>query len=91
MAFAAVARPSHRRDFGDTGVGAHLVERAGDGVAAARALEFLILTAARTMEVIGAKPDELKDRMWTVPAVADLFMGPLAIRCKGNHDQYRIG
>ena len=37
---------------------------------AARALEFTILTAARTSEVIGAKRDEIdrKARMWTVPA-----------------------
>jgi integrase len=41
--------------------------RAQHGVAA-RALEFLILTAARTGEVIGARPEELKDKIWTVPA-----------------------
>ncbi|WP_316186210.1 MULTISPECIES: tyrosine-type recombinase/integrase [unclassified Bradyrhizobium] len=41
--------------------------RAQEGVAA-RALEFLILTAARTGEVIGARPDEIKDKVWTVPA-----------------------
>ena len=37
---------------------------------AARSLEFLILTAARTGEVIGAKWDEidLKQKIWTVPA-----------------------
>lgn len=38
--------------------------RREDGVAA-RALEFLILTAARTGEVIGAAPDEIKDGTWT--------------------------
>jgi integrase len=31
-------------------------------------LEFLILTAARTGEVIGTTPDEIKDQVWTVPA-----------------------
>lgn len=41
--------------------------RAQDGVSA-RALEFLILTAARTGEVIGALPDEIKDKVWAVPA-----------------------
>nr|WP_315763754.1 MULTISPECIES: site-specific integrase [unclassified Bradyrhizobium] len=41
--------------------------RVQEGVAA-RALEFLILTAARTGEVVGARPDEIKDRVWTVPA-----------------------
>src|SRR6516164_1774875 len=37
---------------------------------AARALEFLVLTAARTGEVIGARWDEidLLDKTWTVPA-----------------------
>jgi len=36
---------------------------------AAKALEFAILTAARTGEVIGARWDELniRDRLWTVP------------------------
>ncbi len=41
--------------------------RTHDGVSA-RALEFLILTAARTGEVIGARPDEIKERVWAVPA-----------------------
>jgi integrase len=41
--------------------------RAQGGVAA-RALEFLILTAARTGEVIGARPGEVNDKVWTVPA-----------------------
>jgi integrase len=43
--------------------------REHDGVAA-RALEFLILTAARTGEVIGARWSEidLLDKTWTVPA-----------------------
>ncbi len=35
---------------------------------AARALEFLILTAARTGEVIGAGPSEIAPKTWTVPA-----------------------
>ena len=39
-------------------------------IVAARALEFLVLTAARTGEVIGARWQEidLKNRIWTVPA-----------------------
>jgi integrase len=43
--------------------------RAQKGVAA-RALEFLILTAARTGEVIGARWDEidLQAKIWTIPA-----------------------
>jgi integrase len=37
---------------------------------AARALEWLILSASRTAEVIGAKPDEIDDdkAVWTIPA-----------------------
>ena len=37
---------------------------------AARALEFLILTAGRTTEVLGAKLDEInaRDRVWTIPS-----------------------
>ena len=35
----------------------------------ARALEFAILTAARSGEVLGAKWDEIGDSLWTVPAV----------------------
>jgi integrase len=41
--------------------------RGQEGVAA-RALEFLILTAARTGEVIGAGRDEITDKVWIVPA-----------------------
>ena len=41
--------------------------RAQEGTAA-RALEFLILTAARTGEVIRATPSEIQDGLWTVPA-----------------------
>jgi integrase len=41
--------------------------RKEEGVAA-RALEFLILTVARTGEVIGAPPGEIKGKVWTVPA-----------------------
>jgi integrase len=34
----------------------------------ARALEFLILTAARTGEVLGAQWDEIDGNVWTIPA-----------------------
>ncbi|MBS0277781.1 MAG: integrase arm-type DNA-binding domain-containing protein [Proteobacteria bacterium] len=40
--------------------------RAQEGVAA-RALEFLILTVARTSEVIGTPPNEIKGKVWIVP------------------------
>src|SRR5262249_35105828 len=35
---------------------------------AARALEFAILTAARSGEALGARWDEIKDDVWTIPA-----------------------
>jgi integrase len=41
--------------------------RERDGIAA-RALEFAILTAGRTGEVLGARWDEIRDSVWTVPA-----------------------
>lgn len=40
--------------------------RREDGVAA-RALEFLILTAARTSEVLDLPPSEIANALWTVP------------------------
>jgi integrase len=41
--------------------------RRQEGVSA-RALEFLILTAARTGEISGAWMDEIEDEIWTIPA-----------------------
>jgi len=51
-------------------VPAFMAELKNRDAVAARALEFAILTAARTGEVIGAKWDEidLGDRVWTIPA-----------------------
>jgi len=45
-----------------------------DGVAA-RALEFTILTVMRTGAVIPTAPDEIQDKVWTIPAA----------RMKGEH------
>jgi len=51
-------------------IAAFLAELRRQQGVAARALEFLILTAARTGEVIGARWDEfdLAEKAWTVPA-----------------------
>jgi integrase len=51
-------------------IGTFLIELRQQGGIAARALEFAILTAARTGEAIGARWDEfnLAERLWTVPA-----------------------
>ena len=58
-----------------------MVELRKDQAGAARALEFLILTAVRTSEAVGARWDEIDfDLMtWTVPAV----------RMKG-HREHRV-
>jgi integrase len=51
-------------------VGAFMVALRGDSSVAARALEFLILTASRLGEVLGATWAEinLADSVWTIPA-----------------------
>jgi len=51
-------------------IGAFMADLRQQPGVAARALEFAILTAARTSEVIGARWDEIDmaDRIWTVPA-----------------------
>jgi integrase len=50
---------------------------------AARALEFVILTAARTSEVLGAQWDEfdLDARLWTVPANRMKVDASIGYRC----------
>ena len=50
-------------------IGAFMEALRGQEGVAARALEFLVLTAARTGEIIGARWDEvdLKDKIWVVP------------------------
>jgi integrase len=65
-----VRRVEHHAALPYPEIGAFTAElRQQEGVAA-RALEFAILTAARTGEVIGAKWDEIDpgERLWTVPA-----------------------
>ncbi len=65
-----VRRVEHHAALAYPEIGAFMAElRQQEGVAA-RALEFAILTAARTGEVIGARWDEfnLAEGLWTVPA-----------------------
>jgi integrase len=62
------ARVKHHAALAYADIGAFMKDlRTQDGTAA-RALEFLILTAARTGEVIGARPEEfdLAKALWTV-------------------------
>ena len=49
-------------------IGAFMTELRGRDGVAALALEFAILTAARTNEVLGAKWDEFDGQIWTIPA-----------------------
>ena len=65
-----VRRVEHLAALGYHEIGAFMAElRQQEGIAA-RALEFLILTAARTGEVIGARWGEINiaERLWTIPA-----------------------
>jgi integrase len=63
-----VAPVEHHAAMGFADVPAFLRElRERDGMAA-RALEFLVLTAARTSEVIGAEFGEIDAGVWTIPA-----------------------
>ncbi len=49
-------------------IGAFMVELRGRDGVAALALEFAILTATRTNEVLGARWDEIDGQVWTIPA-----------------------
>jgi integrase len=65
-----IAKVQHHAALPYADIGAFMVELPGRAGIAARALEFLILTAARTGEVIGATWDEfdLAAKTWTIPA-----------------------
>jgi integrase len=65
-----VRRVEHHAALPYVEIGAFMAELGQQEGVAARALEFAILTAARTGEVIGAKWDEidLGVRLWAVPA-----------------------
>lgn len=65
-----VQKPGHHAALPYDDMGAFMVAlREQDGISA-RALEFAILTATRTNEVLGAVWDEfdLEKRLWTIPA-----------------------
>jgi integrase len=65
-----VRRVEHHAALPYAEIGTFIAELQQQEGVAARALEFAILTAARTGEVIGAKWDEIDfgERLWTVPA-----------------------
>lgn len=64
------ARVKHHPALPYAQIGAFMAALKAQEGTAARALEFTILTCARTGEVIGANPDEfdLKKSLWTIPA-----------------------
>ena len=65
-----IKRVRHHPSLPYTEIGSFMSELGKAGGVAARALEFTILTGARTGEVIGATWDEidLTGKVWTVPA-----------------------
>ncbi len=65
-----VAKPRHHPALPFAEVGAFVAQLRQEQGIAARGLEFLILTAARTSEVTGATPAEVNRQksLWTVPA-----------------------
>jgi integrase len=67
---AAAGRSAHHEALPYGEVPAFIAELRQQNGIAARALEFAILTATRTGEVIGARWDEidLAERLWTIPA-----------------------
>jgi integrase len=67
---AKIHRPKHHAALPYTEIGAFMAHLKTMNGAAARALEFAILTAARSGEVLGARWPEINfaTRVWTVPA-----------------------
>jgi integrase len=65
-----VRRVEHHPTLPYAEIGAFMQSLRQQEGTAARALEFLILTASRTSEVVGARWDELhlKQKLWAVPA-----------------------
>jgi integrase len=65
-----VRRVEHHAALPYSEIGAFMAELRQQQGVAARAFEYLILTAARTGEAIGTRWDEINiaDRVWTIPA-----------------------
>jgi integrase len=65
-----IAKPEHHAALPYTEIGSFMSDLRGRDSTSAHCLEFLILTAARTGEVIGAQWGEfdLTAKVWTVPA-----------------------
>jgi len=65
-----VQRVEHHPAMPYKDIGDFMAKLRGDAGTTARALEFCILTATRTNEVVGARWDEidLDEKLWTIPA-----------------------
>src|SRR4029453_374417 len=63
-----LARVKHHAALPYADVPAFMRERREREGSTALALEFMILTAARVGEVLGARWDEISGELWTVPA-----------------------
>jgi integrase len=65
---AKVARVKHHAALPYAEIGAFMATLRQNGSVGASALEFTILTAARTGEALGATWDEFDAKVWTIPA-----------------------
>jgi integrase len=65
---AKIAKTQHHAALPYTEVAAFMAKLREDTSAAARCLEFIVLTGARLTEATGAMWSEIEDRTWTVPA-----------------------
>ena len=66
--FGTIERKGHHRAMPYPELPTFMEELRDRAGVAARALEFAILTAGRTSEVLGATWEEIDDNLWTVPA-----------------------
>ena len=64
---STVKRVEHHRALPYVEIGGLVKELRADGTVAAAALEFLVLTAGRLGEVLGARWDEIDGDVWTIP------------------------
>jgi len=64
---AKVKRVEHFTALSYDKIGNFMAELAGQQDMAARALQFAILTATRSGEVLGARWNEIKGHIWTIP------------------------
>jgi integrase len=88
-----ITRVKHHTALPCSQISAFIESLQGRDAMTALALEFTILTAARTGEVIGAKRSEVTERLWEVPAermkAGRIHRVPLVARALGILEQAR--